>query len=127
MGSIITRDNMNYQEYDWYFNPGSAPVASSTTMKDPWLTTGGFSTVCIGSACCSSNQTYDASTNLCVDATTTETFTNNSTSTTPITESMINSVLTKTSGNMKTDYTIDGNNKVKPSSSNSFINFGMNK
>ena len=78
--------------------------------------------------------TFDASTNLCVDASSNttsgfttmfsslfsnrETFVNN-----PIQEAMVNSVLIKNSGSYKTDYTMDGNNRVKPYGSNSFINF----
>ena len=33
--SIIMRDNMNYQEYNWSFNPDSVSTGSSTTT-DPW-------------------------------------------------------------------------------------------
>ena len=36
--SIIMRDNMNYQEYDFYFDPNSAPNDSTTTDSSvPWL------------------------------------------------------------------------------------------
>ena len=80
---------------------------------------------CIGSACCSTNQTYDASSNLCVDSTTTtttESFTNN---TNVLTEAMINSVLTKTSGKLKPDYTMNAESRIKPRNAESFINFKM--
>jgi hypothetical protein len=65
--SIVTRNNMNYQTYDWYFDPNTAPQPSTNPNNaiDPWLTTPSIS--CIGAACCSSNQTFDASTNLCVN------------------------------------------------------------
>jgi len=34
------RDNMNYQEYNWYFNAASAPAPSTTTTdNDPWAST----------------------------------------------------------------------------------------
>lgn len=66
--SIITRNNMNYQTYDWYFDPTSAPQPIANTAGDPW--TSSNSSTCIGSACCSTNQTFDASTNLCVINTT---------------------------------------------------------
>jgi hypothetical protein len=84
--SIISRDNMNYQEYNWYFNPNSAPTGS-TSSTDPWAT-GANLGICIGDACCSSGLTYDASLNECVIATSnnTESF---------MTESMVNQVLTK--------------------------------
>jgi hypothetical protein len=121
--SIIMRDNMNYQEYNWYFDANSAPTGSTGSSDDPWVTTNlTIPGTCIGSACCSSNQTYDSSSNLCVDATTTESFANN---TNVLTESMINSVLTKTSGKLKTDYTMNGESQIKARNAESFINFKM--
>lgn len=36
--SIWNRDNMNYQEYNWYFDASSAPEAVSSS-DDPWTTT----------------------------------------------------------------------------------------
>jgi hypothetical protein len=87
---------MNYQAYDWYFNANSAPTTSTTsTTSDPWQSSA--STTCVGDTCCSTGQTFDASNNICV--TTTESF---------MTESMINSVLTKKdpNKNYKTDYNV---------------------
>jgi hypothetical protein len=125
LASIIMRDNMNYQEYNWYFDANSAPTGSSSS-DDPWVTTSlTMPGTCIGSACCSSNQTYDVSSNLCVDSTTTtttESFTNN---TNVLTEAMINSVLTKTSGKLKPDYTMNAESRIKPRNAESFINFKM--
>lgn len=65
--SIIMRDNMNYQEYNWYFNPKStgSSSTSSTTSIDPWDNGLKWAT-CIGDACCSSGLTYDANVNQCV-------------------------------------------------------------
>ena len=34
--SIWNRDNMNYQEYNWYFNASSAPAVVSSSDEDPW-------------------------------------------------------------------------------------------
>lgn len=120
--SIISRDNMNYQEYDWYFNANNAPTGSgSSSSDDPW--SGIDLGTCVGQYCCSSGQTYDSSLNQCVGdstvvvpstSTSTEGFT---------TETMVNKVLTKTSGSRKTSYTINGNNVVKPTNSESFINY----
>jgi hypothetical protein len=111
--SIIKRDNMNYQQYDWYFNPSTAPTGSSSST-DPWGN--GTLGTCIGEMCCSDGQTYDTSSNLCVDSstsgTTTESF---------ITESMVNKVLSKKSANSETTVAMDGGNSVKPSLSESFI------
>jgi len=102
--SIISRDNMNYQEYDWYFDANSAPTGSSSS-SDPWVTSNTYGT-CIGDACCSNGMTYDASNNQCIIPTTTTNTTNSSTESF-VTESMVNEVLTKKQPS-KT-YTIDHN------------------
>jgi hypothetical protein len=101
--SIITRDNMNYQEYNWYFDANSAPTGSSTT-SDPWATSSNYGT-CVGDACCSSGMIYDSSSNQCVPETssTSSTTTVTATTTAPTTssttsntsESFINRTLTK--------------------------------
>jgi len=95
--SIITRDNMNYQEYDWYFDPDSAPTGSSSS-SDPWESSLNYGT-CVGDACCSQGLTYDSSMNQCVSSTT-------DTATTS-TESFINQMLTKQQpGNYKISYNL---------------------
>ena len=63
-GSIITRDNMNYQTYDWYFDPSTAPTGSASST-DPWASLGSMGT-CIGQACCSEGQLYDETIDQCV-------------------------------------------------------------
>jgi hypothetical protein len=62
--SIIIRDNMNYNEYNWAFNASSAPKGSPSDI-DPW---GGIGTLgtCIGEACCQSDQTYDNNLDQCI-------------------------------------------------------------
>jgi hypothetical protein len=85
--SIITRDNMNYQEYNWYFDPNSAPSGSSSS-DDPWLSDSNYGT-CIGDGCCSDGLTYDSSMNQCVPSTT------STTTTTTSTESFVNKILSK--------------------------------
>ena len=62
--SIITRDNMNYQEYDFMFNPATAPKGTSDG-SDPWLSLNAGS--CVGEYCCSDEQTYDSELNKCVN------------------------------------------------------------
>ena len=110
--SIIRRDNMNYDEYNWFFDPNSAPVSSTTTTTDPWASTSSSTSgTCVGDACCASGLTYDYSLNQCIVATTT-TATNDTTTTTATTsatttatESFVNHVLTKTQPNKyKNDY-----------------------
>jgi len=68
MGSIIMRDNMNYQEYDWYFDSNAAPAAGSVTSSDPWMSLNmpDIPGTCIGEYCCSDGQTWDASLNQCI-------------------------------------------------------------
>lgn len=65
--SIANKDNMNYQEYDWYFNIANAPPISGLTtdvnLPDPWSL---GNITCIGQSCCYSDSTYDSSTNKCV-------------------------------------------------------------
>jgi hypothetical protein len=66
--SIVSRDNMNYQQYNWNFNPGKVPKEESISSNDPWLTGVDLDT-CIGNACCSSGMTYDNNINKCVPET----------------------------------------------------------
>ena len=113
--SIITRDNMDYQSYDWYFDPTGAPTASGSG-EDPWMSSLDYGT-CIGDACCSPGLVYDFSLNQCVvpssaTTTTTESF---------ITEGMVQSVLTKMDPNKQYRGDVMLNSNVKPSMSNSFI------
>lgn len=115
--SIITRDNMNYQSYDWYFDPNAAPTGSSSST-DPWSGSIDLGT-CVGEYCCSAGQTYDPSLNQCIGDSTVEGF---------ATESMVNKILTKTAGSSSTNpYKVKGTNIVKPKNSESFINYLGNK
>lgn len=72
--SIITRDNMNYDAYDWNFDPNTAPKSTSDDNTDPWASLSGG--LCVGEYCCSAGQTYDTEINQCVGAST-ESFGNN--------------------------------------------------
>ena len=79
--SIITRDNMNYQEYDWYFqNTGDSSSTIADSSFDPWesLDIG----TCIGEYCCSSGQTWDSSLNQCIGSSTVDISGNNTTNST---------------------------------------------
>jgi hypothetical protein len=63
---IGSRDNMNWDEYYWYFNKDKAPT--DTTIGDvtnPWETNS-LSLTCIGSACCYDGSSYDSAQNICV-------------------------------------------------------------
>ena len=122
-GSIITRDNMNYQTYDWYFDPSTAPTGSASST-DPWASLGSMGT-CIGQACCSEGQLYDETIDQCVGNSTaapssTDTYASQTTTTESfVTESMIEKVLSQTENNKyKGDFAL-GN--IQPNKSESFI------
>jgi hypothetical protein len=104
--SIIMRDNMIYDEYDWKFDASKAPTATSGS-EDPWLTNTNTG-ICVGEFCCSEGQLYDASLNICVNTSgTTATTTTATTTTATTTESFVNNILTKTQpSKYKTDYSL---------------------
>ena len=114
MFSIMLRDPMNYQEYDWYFNPDTAPKASSTSSTDPWAKSIGGGT-CIGDACCSDGLVYDSELNQCLTST--------SDDTTTTTETFINNVFTKSTNNYKKPDVVLGGDNIKSNNSESFINY----
>jgi len=60
---LSNRDNMNFDEYNWYFNSAEAPTADSTQAKNPWALP---TATCIGSACCYDGSTYDDTQNICI-------------------------------------------------------------
>jgi len=61
---MSNRDNMNWDEYNWYFDKSKAPTDTTEgTPTDPWGTP---SMTCIGSACCYDGSTYDENQNICV-------------------------------------------------------------
>ena len=141
--SIWYRDSMNYQEYDWYFNPNTAPANTTTNTTDPWAVTGNIGT-CIGDACCTDGMIWDASLNQCAiysaSATSSDTTTSGTTSattsdTTTTTsdgfrnytkESFINDVLSKPAyqHKYKKQDVYLGSENVQPVHSSSFIQFG---
>ena len=64
---ISNRDDMNWDEYDWYFDKSSAPEPSksttTTTEKNPWETP---TVTCVGAECCYEGSVYDYDKNICV-------------------------------------------------------------
>jgi hypothetical protein len=85
---LSNRDNMNWDEYNWYFDKSKAPPNTSDGQSsDPWATS---SLTCVGSDCCYTGSTYDSVQNICIpnselgttDTTTTTTNTNTDTNTT---------------------------------------------
>lgn len=66
--SMIRRDNMNYQQIDWNFNPNNVNISTTSNTvdssnNDPWES--GSSSLCTGAACCNTYETFDASLNKC--------------------------------------------------------------
>jgi hypothetical protein len=95
--SIWSRDNMNYQEYTWGFNPKSAPGVITGNNKNPWLTIGSIGT-CIGDNCCTDGMIYDTVLDKCVyDNSNSKTVSTSDNSYEIATESFINNILTKKS------------------------------
>ena len=121
-GSIITRDNMNYQTYDWYFDPSTAPTGSASST-DPWASLGSVG-ACIGQACCSAGQLYDETIDQCVGNSTappslTDTYASQTTTESFVTEGMIEKVLSQTeNGKYKGDVALGS---IQPNKSDSFI------
>jgi hypothetical protein len=87
--SIVSRDNMNYQEYKWRFDPNKHESVGSTIESDPWLTGVDFGT-CIGENCCSPGLVYDSTLDKCIPKPVKTANTKENTK-----ESFINQVLTK--------------------------------
>jgi len=73
-GKIIdlsNRSNLNFDEYNWYFNK-EAEITSETTngedspidaSNDPWTKK---AKTCVGAECCNENSTYDETQNICI-------------------------------------------------------------
>jgi len=130
--SIILRDRMNYQAYDWYFDPSTAPTSTSTSTKDPWESKSYNFGGCIGDACCSDGLEYDSGLNQCIvsnrTTTTTTTSSNNNMNSNShnnqnTTETFMNNIFTKTLGNFKKPDVILGGENIMSNNSNSFINY----
>lgn len=117
-GSMIMRDNMNYQEYDWFFDPKAAPTGTGDST-DPWATTK-LPGTCIGEACCSDGQIWDSTINQCVGTSNVKKTTTTTASNTK--ETFVNNILSKTSGKYKNDVDL---NSPNPTNSDSFINYKL--
>ena len=70
---ISRRDNMNFDEYKWYFNPDDQEKVPYG-YKLPDLDLGLISLECIGHACCSDGMTYDTKLRKCIETAAPETF-----------------------------------------------------
>jgi hypothetical protein len=67
--NMLSRDNMNYQELHWVFDPSKAPPSNGKAAMDPWASLSGNTVgTCLGSACCTEGeQIYNAEEDKCVN------------------------------------------------------------
>jgi len=106
---LTNRDNMNWDEYNWYFNQSEAPVYQGDgTEGNPWAKP---SVTCIGEACCYDGSTYDPEKNICMP--------NNLYNPVPTTETtVVNTTESFTSGKILEKY---GYTQVKPVPINNYV------
>ncbi len=117
--SIVMRDNMNYQEYNWSFDPKLVSTSPSVVTDDPWSIPNMPGT-CIGQNCCSDGLTWDSNLNQCVVSTTPTSTTQTQDAFTTL-ESNVNNILTKKQpGKYNYDYNMSSH--ISESTSKSFIN-----
>jgi hypothetical protein len=121
---LSNRDNMNFDEYKWYFNKENAPEndtdnAASSDENDPWTTS---SYTCVGSECCYDGSIYDETQNMCIPSKVNN-FNNSSNSNSSsssssdkkMTESMISGILSKYAFDSSPPVARMKGNKVQPS------------
>lgn len=127
--SIISRNNMEYKSYDFYFDASGGDVTDSSNNSlenglenDPWANKNGNPLTCIGQDCCAGGLIWDSSNNQCIidisvpaNDNSVESF---------MTESMVNQVLTKNSTTNKYKQGF-ANNQYGPKMSDSFVNYKM--
>jgi hypothetical protein len=63
------RDDMNYDEYNWYFNPSTAPSSTGTAVgsNDNNIWTNTQTKTCVGAECCFEGSKFDEKINMCVN------------------------------------------------------------
>ena len=64
LGDYITRDDMNYQEFEWGFNKSKAPKSTNAVAADPWSVPS--LGLCIDEKCCSEGTKYDTTKHQCI-------------------------------------------------------------
>jgi len=60
---LSNRDNIIWDEYNWYFDKSSAPSDTTGDNTDPWANA---SLTCVGQECCYAGSTYSSDTNQCI-------------------------------------------------------------
>lgn len=106
----LTRDNMNYDEYDWGFDASKAPTSKNTNTNviNPWTIP---SLECYGPGCCINGQNiYDSKQNKCVPIASC----NNPSSTSTNTNSSSYNLLDSLTNSLKTESFRTGGNNYLP-------------
>jgi len=136
--SIWSRDRMNYQAYEWPFNPSDLS-SSGTNASDPWASLNSLGT-CIGNSCCSEGLVYDDSINQCIVSTNPSSSSSSSPSpsalsvkgfsnnlnnfTTDFSQKLlVTEALTNRMNMNKKPNVMLGGNTIQPNNSESFINY----
>jgi hypothetical protein len=94
--SIWSRNNMEYETYDWQFPAANAPVPGKS-LNSPWIT--GLPATCVGEMCCTTGMKWDSTLGQCVLATATTTTTSTAAPTT-LASSAVPSATKESFGNM---------------------------
>lgn len=113
-----TRDNMNYDEYDWGFDASKAPSDNSSKAINPWTIP---SLECYGPGCCIDGQSiYDPKQNKCVPITSCNNPTSTNTSTNMNFPSSFN-LLDSLTNSLRTESFRTGGNNYLPKLDYSYI------
>lgn len=129
--SIISRNNMEYKSYDFYFDASGGDLTDSSNNSlenglenDPWANENGNPLMCVGEDCCAGGLIWDASNNQCIIDISVPANNTRSNVESFMTESMVNQVLTKNSTTNKYKQGF-ANNQYGPKMSDSFVNYKM--
>jgi hypothetical protein len=63
---ISNRDNMNWDEYNWYFDKTKAPIIDDDINVSPVNPWNPPDVTCVGAVCCYAGTTYDSIKKVCV-------------------------------------------------------------
>jgi len=68
LSDIKNRDNMNFDQYKWQFNPSSHDMSASPNVKGEgdWSSNFDLAT-CVGPQCCGKEMQYDSKENKCIE------------------------------------------------------------
>ena len=96
--SIWSRNNMEYDTYNWHFSAADAPVAGER-LNSPWIT--GLPSTCIGEMCCTTGMLWDSTLGQCVlETASPATSTTSSAAPTTLASSAVPSATKESFGNM---------------------------